>query len=353
MRERIEKLQNRLAEAGLEAILLKSGPNRRWCTGMHSTEGTVVVTRQAAWCLMDSRYFEAARQRVRALTVALVDREKPLKAHLAEILAGTQRLGVEDAYLSWADYLRYKDMVEAEVVGASALMAELRAAKDAAELAAIRRAQAITDQVFTEILAFIRPGLTERQVAAELTYRQMRLGAEGNSFDPIVVSGKKSSMPHGEPDGNIIQTGDFLTMDFGCVVDGYCSDMTRTVAIGSADGEMREIYELVLAAQAAGIQAARAGIPGADIDAAGRDVIESAGHGAHFGHSFGHSLGLEIHEGPNASPTEARCMPVGVISAEPGVYLPGKFGVRIEDILCLTEDGCIDLTKSPKNLIIL
>jgi len=161
-------------------------------------------------------------------------------------------------------------------------------------------------------------------------------------------------MPHGEPGDNIIQNGDFLTMDFGCVYDGYCSDMTRTIAIGHASDEMKKVYDIVLEAQQAGIEIAKAGIVGSEIDKAGRDIIEKAGYGEYFGHSFGHSLGLDIHESPNASPSEKRIMPVGaVISAEPGIYLPGNFGVRIEDILYLKENGCVDLTKSPKNLIIL
>ena len=182
----------------------------------------------------------------------------------------------------------------------------------------------------------------------------LRHGSEGNSFDPIVITGKKTSMPHGVPGDELIAAGDFVTMDFGCIKHGYCSDMTRTVAVGSASEEMRNVYAIVLKAQLAGIAAARAGIPGREIDAAARGVIRQAGYGEFFGHGFGHSLGLDIHEWPNANPSGADIMPAGaVVSAEPGIYIPGRFGVRIEDVMVLREGGCEVITKAPKELIIL
>ena len=182
----------------------------------------------------------------------------------------------------------------------------------------------------------------------------MKHGGEGNSFDPIAVTGKNSSMPHGVPGDTLVQNGDFVTMDFGCLKYGYCSDMTRTVAVGYATDEMKNVYDTVLRAQLAGIKAAEAGVTGRSIDKAARDVIADAGYGEYFGHSFGHSLGLDIHEAPPAAPSVETIMPVGaVISAEPGIYLPGKFGVRIEDVLILREGGCENITHADKNLIIL
>ena len=179
-------------------------------------------------------------------------------------------------------------------------------------------------------------------------------GAENMSFDPIVASGPNGSMPHAVPTDRKIQEGDFVTMDFGCIYQGYCSDMTRTVAVGHVTEEMEKVYHTVLQAQLAGIAAAKAGATGHDVDAAARKVIEDAGYGPYFGHSFGHSVGVEIHEGPNATPSNDKPLPAGaVISAEPGIYLPGKFGVRIEDVMHLTADGAEILTRSPKNLIIL
>ena len=216
------------------------------------------------------------------------------------------------------------------------------------------RAQRISEAALAETLPLIKPGMTEKEVAAELVYRMLRHGSEGNSFDPIVVTGKKTSMPHGVPGDEVIREGDFVTMDFGSLSGGYCSDMTRTVAVGSATEEMKNIYAIVLKAQLAGIAAARAGIPGKVIDGAARKVIEDAGYGPYFGHGFGHSLGLDIHEAPNANPRgEALMAENDVCSAEPGIYLPGRFGVRIEDVMHLTKDGAEVLTKSPKELIIL
>ena len=196
--------------------------------------------------------------------------------------------------------------------------------------------------------------MTERDIAAEITYRLLKHGGEGNSFAPIAVTGANTSMPHGIPSDAVVREGDFVTMDFGCLKDGYCSDMTRTVAVGYATDEMKNIYDIVLHAQLAGIARAAAGVTGAEIDGAARKVIADAGYGEYFGHSFGHSLGLYIHESPAAAPSVKIPMPVGaVISAEPGIYLPGRFGVRIEDVLILREGGCEVITKADKELVIL
>ena len=218
----------------------------------------------------------------------------------------------------------------------------------------MEQAQEITDKAFSEILTRIRVGMTEKELCAELIYCLYKNGADGLSFDPIVVSGPNTSMPHGVPGDRALQEGDFITMDFGVLYQGYCSDMTRTVALGYVTEEMERVYQTVLAAQKAGIAASKAGVPGSEVDGAARKVIADAGYGAYFGHGYGHSLGLEIHESPNANTRDNTLLPVGaVVSAEPGIYLPGKFGVRIEDVTILTEDGCEVLTKSPKELIIL
>ena len=217
------------------------------------------------------------------------------------------------------------------------------------------QAQRISEKALEEVLQIIKPGMTEREVMAELVYHMLKNGSEGNSFDPIVVTGKKTSMPHGVPGDEVIRAGDFITMDFGSLKDGYCSDMTRTVAVGYATEEMRNVYDIVLKAQLAGIAAARAGIPGKEIDAAARKVITEAGYGPYFGHGFGHSLGLDIHEPPLAGPTGEAPMAEGdLCSAEPGIYLPGKFGVRIEDVMILRSTGAEVITKAPKmELIVL
>ena len=246
------------------------------------------------------------------------------------------------------------DCVVVDSLPAQKLVDALRAAKDDGEIALMTKAQEITDRAFSEILKFIQPGMTEQEIAAKLQYDMLRFGAEKMSFDPIVVSGPNGSLPHGIPSAKQVQQGEFITMDFGCKYGGYCSDMTRTVALGEPTGEMQKVYQTVLEAQLAGIAVTKAGVPGKSIDAAARKVIEDAGYGEYFGHGYGHSLGIEIHESPNANTREETLLPVGaVVSAEPGIYLPGKFGVRIEDVTVLTADGCMVLTKSPKELIIL
>ena len=265
-----------------------------------------------------------------------------------------RRLGFEDAYMTVQDHERYRKALSCDLVPATDILWQLRAVKDAEELDAMVAAQRIAEKALDQILGEIRPGVTEKEIAARLQYLMLHFGAENMSFDPIVVSGPNGSLPHGVPGERVIQNGEFVTMDFGCIYHGYCSDMTRTVAVGFATEEMQTVYRTVLAAQEAGIRAARAGVTGRGVDGAARAVITAAGYGDYFGHSFGHGVGVEIHEAPNASPMNEKPLPAGaVISAEPGIYLPGKLGVRIEDVLLLTEDGCRDITKAPKELIIL
>ena len=218
----------------------------------------------------------------------------------------------------------------------------------------MRKAQQIADKAFAEVLPRIKMGMSELELQAELIYCMYKNGAHGLSFDPIVVSGPNSSMPHGVAGERKIQDGDFITMDFGVLYNGYCSDMTRTVAMGHVTEEMEKVYNTVLAAQLAGLAVTKAGVPGQEIDAAARKVIEDAGYGPYFGHGYGHSVGLEIHENPSPAGRNDQPMPLhAVASAEPGIYLPGQFGVRIEDCVIYTEDGYENLATSPKNLIVL
>ena len=248
----------------------------------------------------------------------------------------------------------YEKNLGCELVPATELLWTLRRVKDDEELDAMVAAQRIAEKALDQILEEIRPGVTEKEIAARLQYLMLHFGAEDMSFDPIVVSGPNGSLPHGVPGERTFQNGDFVTMDFGCIYHGYCSDMTRTVAVGFATEEMQRIYQIVLAAQQAGIAAARAGVTGREVDDAARSIISAAGYGSYFGHSFGHGVGVEIHESPSASPSYDTALPAGaVISAEPGIYLPGKLGVRIEDVILLTAEGCRNLTKAPKELIIL
>ena len=351
----LKQIAARLPEYGLDAMLLNSEPGEYYAVGFHG-EGNVVVTAQGCFYFTDSRYIEAANHLITGAEIAMTGRSRNYRAMVQEVVdrCRIRKLGFEEGYLSVADYNLWKEGLTAELVPAQKLVDALRAAKDDGEIALMTKAQEITDRAFAEILKFIQPGMTEQEIAAKLQYDMLRFGAEKMSFDPIVVSGPNGSLPHGIPSAKQVQQGEFITMDFGCKYGGYCSDMTRTVALGEPTGEMRKVYQTVLEAQLAGIAVTKAGVPGKSIDAAARKVIEDAGYGEYFGHGYGHSLGIEIHESPNANTREETLLPVGaVVSAEPGIYLPGKFGVRIEDVTVLTADGCMVLTKSPKELIIL
>ena len=353
----VKQIQQKLIEKGLDAILILDEKNQRYACGFPFTDGAVLVSREKAWLITDSRYIEAAEKTAGSCAdVQLYDGKHPLAAMLQNAMkeASVTALGAEAEKLSHAQYLQYEKTLGMPMQPAGDILSGLRASKDAEEIEHLIAAQRISEKALEETLRIIRPGMTEKQVAAELVYRMLRNGSEGNSFDPIVVTGKNTSLPHGVPGNTVIQPGDFLTMDFGSLHGGYCSDMTRTVAVGFATDEMKHIYSVVLKAQLAGIAAARAGIPGTEIDKAARDVIADAGYGPYFGHGFGHSLGLDIHEPPGANPAGKTLMPVGaVVSAEPGIYLPGRFGVRIEDVMILREDGCDVITKAPKNDLII
>ena len=352
----LERLKARIAADGLDAVLLLNPDNRFFATGFHSSSGAVIATAKDAWFLTDSRYIEAAAEFAGdRFHVLQHTHENPMNDQIKIILAevGAAKVGGESSRLSYEEYVAYEELLGVKLFGCQEMLDELRAQKNEEELALMQKAQDITDEAFAHILTVIRAGMTEKQVAAELTYAMMLRGADKVSFDPIVVAGHRSSMPHGVPSDNVIQEGDFVTMDFGCMYGGYCSDMTRTIAIGYATDEMRKVYDTVLQAQLAGLAVSKAGVLGCDVDKAARDVIEAAGYGEYFGHGYGHSLGLEIHEAPYASPTGKKPMPLNcVCSAEPGIYLPGKFGVRIEDTAIFRENGVEILTKSPKELII-
>ena len=350
-----EKIAAALKDRGLDAMLITSEPGEFYAVGFHG-EGVALVTPGKTWYYTDPRYIEAAQQLIPGAEVSLPPKGQGYQKTVAQLVkdCGVSKLGFEEEYMSVASHTAWTKEVEAEFVPASQLLTELRMVKDADELAVMKEAQRITDEALLEILNFIKPGLTEQEVAARLTYIMARKGAERNSFDPIVACGANGSKPHAVPGPDVIQKGQFVTMDFGCKVGGYCSDMTRTVAVGKPTEEMELVYDTVLRAQLAGIAAAKAGVTGKEVHEAGAKVITDAGYGDYFTHGFGHSLGIEIHENPGFHTRNDKPIPAGaLLSAEPGIYLPGKFGVRIEDVVMLTEGGCIDITHSPKQLIIL
>ena len=322
----IEKYQSLLASGEVDALLLTSEYNRLYAAQYGVAEGVAVVTKEGAYYFTDSRYIEAAENNLPAFTVRMTHPGSSDIARINEVIGEhtIKKLGFEESNMTYATFLEFQHALHAVLV-----------------------------PMQKKIDAFCA-GMTEKDLRAELIYRLYKNGADGLSFDPIVVSGPNTSMPHGVPGDRELQFGDFITMDFGCIYKGYCSDMTRTVALGFVTEEMDKVYKTVLKAQLAGIAATKAGVSGKAIDGAARKVIADAGYGEYFGHGYGHSLGILIHEAPNANTRNEEPMPENaVVSAEPGIYLPGKFGVRIEDVTVLTKDGCEILTKSPKNLIIL
>ena len=352
----VKHIAAQLVANDLDAVLITSEPGEFYAVGFHG-EGFALILPDSCRYTTDSRYIEAA-EKIEDVELICVSPDKGHVAYAKERIlhAGVRRLGIEDAYMSVAQYQELREAIPAEVefVPASAFLSALRASKDEEEIALMRKAQAITDKAFTEILNFIRPGVTEKEVAARLTYLQMSFGAYKNSFDPIVASGPNGSMPHAIPTDKEIRSGEFVTMDFGAILGGYCSDMTRTICVGKPTEEMETVYNTVLEAQLAGIRAARAGVIGMEVHRAAADVIARAGYGEYFGHGFGHSLGIEIHEPPYANGRYNFPVPENaLLSAEPGIYLPGRFGVRIEDVLIYKTGGCEDITASPKELICL
>lgn len=340
-----------------EAAIISSDINRRYFTGFNSSAGTVIITKKRAVLLIDFRYYEKARKTVKELSVILSER---LYVQIAEILKqeniktllieadNTTLSGLERIKKALPDFKIRTDQALSEKIEA------LRQIKSGGEIESIKKAQSITDKAFAHILNFIREGKTEKEIALELEFFMRKNGSEGVAFDTIAVSGKNSSLPHGVPTDKPLENGDFLTMDFGAVWNGYCSDMTRTVAIGSITDEQQRVYETVLKAQSAALNEIAPDKVCRNIDKAARDLINNHGYEGCFGHGLGHSVGLEIHESPAFNTRDDTKLTTGMImTVEPGIYLENKFGVRIEDMVLITQTGFENLTKSPKELIIL
>lgn len=349
---KISKLQKNIPD-GLDGILISSEISQRYLTGFNYTDGYVVVTREKAFMLADFRYIEAAKKfesdelQIVMLKSAVIDLTRIFHEN------SLKNVGYEDNIVVCSKYAKmckdFSEVVEFYPIGE--LLDSMREVKDEIEVEKITRAQRIAEAGFEHMLNFIKPDMTEREVALELEFFMRKNGAEASAFDVIAVSGTASSMPHGVPRDVKLEKG-FLTLDFGAVVDGYLSDMTRTIVIGKADDEMKRVYNTVLEAQLAALDYVSAGKSGYDCDKVARDIIDKAGFGECFGHGLGHGVGMYIHEAPRVSPVNKNNLNVGnIVTVEPGIYLEGKYGVRIEDMVYLTETGCINLTKSPKELI--
>ncbi len=338
------------------AALVYTSVNRRYLTGFASSLGYLVIGRNEARLFVDGRYIIAAKQAVKNCNVELLGTGLCNVKDFVKSL-GVQKLLCEDS-VSVAQLEGFKKAFRGTKVtakgGLADYISELRSIKTEHEVECIIKAQHIAEKAFLDVLNFIKAGITERDVATELEYRMKKYGSENPSFDTIAVSGLKSAMPHGEPDGNVIKDGDFLTMDFGATYNGYHSDMTRTVAIGYATDKMQLVYDTVLKAQQTAENKTKGGVKCSDVDKAARDVITKAGFGEYFTHSTGHGIGLEIHEIPTVSSLSKMTLQSGmIISDEPGIYIENEFGVRIEDMLLVTNDGSKNLTACEKSLIIL
>jgi Xaa-Pro aminopeptidase len=339
----------------VDGLLLTSRYSRYYGAEYDIAEGAAVVSKNGCRYFTDSRCIEPAQDNIKDFEVIDIVTEKGYIGCLNKAIAelGIHTLGYEENYLTARELFTYEHHLNAKLVPMNDKISAFRDVKEEWELELMRKAQAITDKAFAEVCPRIKVGMTELELQAELIYCLYKNGATGLAFDPIVVSGPNTSLPHGVAGERVIREGDFITMDYGASYMGYCSDMTRTVAVGYATEEMQTVYNTVLKAQLAGLAVSKAGVPGEAIDAAARDVITEAGYGPYFGHGYGHSLGLEIHESPSPNAKNPEPMPLyAVASAEPGIYLPGKFGVRIEDTCVYLEDGIEILTASPKELIV-
>ena len=344
-----------ILDANVDGLLLTSRHSRYYCAEYEISEGVAIVSKAGCRYFTDSRYIEAAQNGIKGFEVLEMNHENPYDARINTAIADfhIQVLGYEEEYLTVAELQFYEKTLHAKLVPYNVPIHQFRGAKEEWELALMKKAQDITDLAFSEVLTRIKVGMTEKQLQAELIYCLLKNGADGPAFSPIVVSGPKTSLPHGVPGDRVIQAGEFITMDFGALYQGYCADMTRTVAVGYATEEMEKIYNIVLEAQLAGLAVTKAGVIGKDVDAAARKVITDAGYGEYFGHGYGHGVGLEVHEEPSPAGRNEQPIPAGAVcSAEPGIYLPGKFGVRIEDVTIYKEGGHENITASPKNLII-
>ena len=353
----LTRLQAAMKEKNVDAVIISSEVNQRYLTGFNYTDGLVVVTARRACLLTDFRYIEAAKASRAAREFEIMMPDTAMIKVAKEIIEGdgAKVVAVEEATLALALYERYSAILEnCKVVGgASAMTDGLREFKDEEEIAKIQTAQDIADRAFAHIVDYIKPDMTERQVALELEFFMRAEGAEAAAFDTIAVSGSASSMPHGVPRDVVLEKG-FLTMDFGARVDGYDSDMTRTIVIGKADDEMKRLYDTVLKAQLAGLALAAPGVPCCDMDAEARNIIHGAGYVGCFGHSLGHGVGMYIHEAPNLSsraPREKLLTPGHIVTVEPGIYIEGKYGCRIEDMIAVLDNGIHNFTHSPKELI--
>ena len=350
-RVRRDALSARLEDLSVDALLITRLLHTRYLTGFTGSNGQVLVRRDGALFLTDGRYTEQSRREVPDLERHTY--VNPLREELGGFLDGVTRLGFEAEEMTVATRDRFAEALDdVELVPTTEVVEALRAVKDDEEREAIRRAQGITDAAFGRILEHFAVGVSEQQMSRQLEGLMIDEGAEGLAFDSIVAFGENAAEPHHEPAHRLLEEGDVIKLDFGARFAGYHADMTRTISFGAPAGEMKKIHAVVMESQQAGIDAVRAGVTGASVDAVSRDVIERAGYGDRFVHSLGHGVGLEIHEAPSLGRKQDEPLPAGaVVTVEPGIYIPGLGGVRIEDMVEVTEDGCVVVGTSARDLI--
>lgn len=351
---RTAKVQSILKEQNLDALIVSSQYNLRYISNFTGSAGLSVITQDKAFFITDFRYTEQANDQAAHMTI--IEHKGNIQGEIEKIIQDHEikTIGFEKNHVTYSEYETMKERLSAELIPVENIIEDLRTVKDEDEIATIQKAVEITEKAFEHILDYIEEGMTEIQVANELDFYMRKLGASGVSFDTIVASGHRSAMPHGVASEKKIKQGDMITIDFGCYYNGYVSDMTRTFALGDPGEELKKIYQIVLDANLKATEAAKAGVTGAELDKIARDYITEHGYGDQFGHSLGHGIGLEVHEGPginyrNESPLEVNT----IITNEPGIYVAGLGGVRIEDDLVIEEDGNRNLMTLSKELIIL
>ncbi|TLS36362.1 M24 family metallopeptidase [Pseudalkalibacillus caeni] len=353
--ERIERLREKFKENEMDGMLITSAYNRRYMTRFTGSAGVVVISKKGAKFITDFRYVDQAGEQAKGYevvqhTASIIDEVAKAVSEL-----GIKKLGFEQDHLTYSVFKLYEDKIDATLVPVSGVIEKLRMIKDSSELQTLKEATEIADAAFEHILTYIRPGLKEIDVSNELEFFMRKNGATSSSFDIIVASGVRSALPHGVASDKIIEKNELVTLDFGAYYKGYCSDITRTVAVGGDPGdELRNIYNIVLDSQLKALEQIKPGMTGKDADTVSRDIIADKGFGDYFGHSLGHGIGLEVHEGPGLSfRSDVVLEPGMVVTVEPGIYLSGKGGVRIEDDTVITESGNEKLSHTTKELLII
>lgn len=354
MNYRVEKLKKLFQANEIDGVMITTAVNRRYLTGFTGSAGVVILSKERNILLTDFRYLEQAA--VQAPDFEIYDVTKEIPINVKDIVEelGIKKLGFESQNITYFDYQEYQKHLNSivDLIPLKGLIEEIRLIKDETEISLMKKAAEIADAAFEHIITFIKPGVTEKDIALEMEYFMKKLGSEKNAFDFIIASGPRSSLPHGVATDRVVQSGEFVKMDYGAVFNGYHSDITRTVVVGEPDEKMLEIYHIVKKAQQNVLDQIKAGLSTVKVDAFARDIIAEAGYGDNFGHGLGHGVGLEIHENPRLSPKEETILKENmIVTVEPGIYIPQWGGVRIEDDVVITKDGCRVLTSATKELI--